>query len=98
MRARRHLRLVLPNPDAPWAMFGAGDGWIRGRCPHHGPLPEWSRGVCMVCHATGARLEAKLRAALMAEQTRTAERDAQRQRDYRIALRQRRLAKLRRGA
>lgn len=101
MSAHRHRHRVAgytPNPDAPWPLFGCDDGWIRGVCPHHGPLPVWSRGVCMVCHKTGANLEHKLRIALIAEQSRTAEKDAQRQRDYLIALRQRRLARLKRGA
>jgi hypothetical protein len=60
-----------PNFEAPWPIFGCEPHTPDAACPHHGPLPEYSRGVCMTCHATGARLAAKLdrelRAALMAE-------------------------------
>jgi hypothetical protein len=49
-----------PNFDAPWPIFGCEPHVPDAACPHHGPLPDYSRGVCMMCHATGARLAARL--------------------------------------
>lgn len=84
-----------PRLDAPWLLTPIGPLAPGSACPHHGPLPEYSRGVCAVCHATGARLQSRLdlelRETIAAEGQSAAERMA----DFQSRLRAARLAKLR---
>jgi hypothetical protein len=58
--SRPASRDYSPNPEAPWPIFGCEPHVPEAACPHCGPLPDYSRGVCMVCHATGDRLESRL--------------------------------------
>lgn len=49
-----------PKLGGPYPIFPADPSAFRpsAKCGH--TIPAWSQGVCMVCHRTGAQLEARL--------------------------------------
>lgn len=83
-----------PRVGEPWLLTPIGPLTPGSACPHHGPLPEYSRGVCAVCHATGARLQTRLSEELREAIQADAQSSGERQAEFQARVRAARLAKL----